>query len=159
MSKAEKSKRFNYKLKSLLRVREIREQQEHDKFSESEKKVAAERQKEHALKETQTAHYSKLSALIASKKMPDMDDIKRRKIHLDRLKEQVDKQVDARKNSEKERDTQREVLTESIKKKKVIEKDKEKTKGSWKKIMEKEDNKFLDELAVLGFDRKKRKPL
>ena len=40
---------------------------------------------------------------------------------------------------------------------KQSKKDKEKTKEAWKKIMDKEDGKFLDEMAVLGFDRKKRK--
>jgi flagellar biosynthesis chaperone FliJ len=156
MSKAHKSKRFNYHLKDVLKVRTIRERQEQDTFREAEKKLAREQQKEKELIETQENFYSELLSCISSDKTTDMDDIKRRKAHLE-LKEQVDAQIEVRKKAEKDRDTQRQVLTEAIKKKKVIEKDQEKTKGAWKKIMNKEDGKFLDEMAVLGFDRKKRK--
>ena len=39
MSKAHKSKRFNYQLKDVLKVRAIRERQEQDKFRDAEKKV------------------------------------------------------------------------------------------------------------------------
>jgi flagellar export protein FliJ len=157
MSKAHKSKRFNYQLKDVLKVRIIREQQEQDKFREAEKTLAREQQKEKELIETQENFYSELLSCISSDEITDMDDIKRRKAHLERLKEQVNAQIEFRKKAEKDRDTQRQVLTEAIKKKKVIEKDQEKTKKAWKKIMDKEDGKFLDEMAVLGFDRKKRK--
>ena len=53
MSKAHKSKRFNYQLKDVLKVRMIRERQEQDQFREAEKTLAREQQKE---KELQQSH-------------------------------------------------------------------------------------------------------
>jgi len=110
MSKAHKSKRFNYHLKDVLKVRTIRERQEQDTFREAEKKLAREQQKEKELIETQENFYSELLSCISSDKTTDMDDIKRRKAHLERLKEQVDAQIEVRKKAEKDRDTQRQTL-------------------------------------------------
>ncbi len=155
MSKARKSKRFKYQLKNVLKVRTIRERQEQDKFSAAEKKVLQEQEKEHLLKADQTAHYNELLGMMGDE-LPDMNVIQMRKLHLERLQKQVDDQVEVRKTAESDRDVQRDVLTEAVKKKKVIEKDEEKTKKNWKKLMDKESGKFLDEIAVIGFDKKKK---
>ena len=48
------------------------------------------------------------------------------------------------------------VIGPSVKNKKVIEKDREKTREEWKKMMDKEDAKFLDELASIRFVMNKR---
>ncbi len=155
MSKARKSKKFKYQLYNVLKVRKIRERQEQDRFNTAKKKVIKEKQKEDELKLDQTLHYEELLSMMGDE-LPDMNVIQMRKLHLERLKQKVDEQVEVRKTAESERDLQRDVLTEAVKKKKVIEKDEEKTKKSWKKLMDKENGKFLDEIAVIGFDKKKK---
>ena len=49
------------------------------------------------------------------------------------------------------------LLGKYVREEKVIEKDKEKTREAWVELMKKEDTKFLDEIAIIGFENKKRK--
>ena len=57
MSKPKKSKRFIYNLKTVLKVREIKERQEKDKFHEAEKKVQEEKDKLLELQTIESAMY------------------------------------------------------------------------------------------------------
>ena len=154
MSKAKKSKVFRYQLDVVLKVREIREQQEQEKFRKSEEKLREEVQKEEEMKRIQTEAYTELNKLMSSYELPDMNIIKIRKLHLERMDEQVKQQIEVRKNAEKERDLAREALHKAIKERKIIEKDKEKTREKWRKIMDKEDNKFMDDIAGIRFNKK-----
>ena len=45
-------------------------------------------------------------------------------------------------------------IKRKVKEKKIIEKDKEKTRVKWKKMMDKLDSEFLDELASIKFASK-----
>jgi len=157
MSKPRKGKRFRYKLQTLLKVRGIREKQEKEKLREKEKIVKEEKKKEAALKETQRKEYLELTQMMTKGELPDMNKINMRKHHLEKLKEEVDNQVKKRQEAEEARDSQREVLTQATKEKRVIEKDREKTREAWRKLMDREESKFLDDIASVGFDRKKRK--
>ena len=82
--------------------------------------------------------------------------IQLRQVYLDKLKEDVKSQIKVREDAEEKRETQRDVLTEAVKKTKIIEKDKDKTKISWKKWMGKEEAKFLDDISTIGYERKRR---
>lgn len=156
MSKAKKSKRFQYPLETLLKVREIREKQEQEKFQKAEEKVAKELKKEEEIKNIQAQAYLELQEMMIGNNIPDMNIIQLRKHQLENLKEKVAEQVQARESAEKERDEQRENLNKAIKERKIIEKDKEKTKEKWRKIMDKEDAKFMDDIAGINYSKRLR---
>ena len=157
MSKPIKGKRFVYKLESLLKVRKIREQQEKDKFTEAEKVLVDAIKKEESLKKKRLEAYVSLQEMMRTGTLPDMNIIKIRKVHLEKLDEQVEAQVNVRKEAEKKRDLQREKMIEAMKETKIIEKDREKTREAWRKMMDKEADKFLGEIAVIGHYRRSRK--
>ncbi|MEK9727733.1 MAG: flagellar FliJ family protein, partial [Candidatus Margulisiibacteriota bacterium] len=79
-----------------------------------------------------------------------------RKAHLEQLKHEIVEQVDVREKAEEEKDQQREALVQAMKDKKILEEDKEKKRDMWKKIMKKEEMKFLDEIASIGFANRTR---
>jgi flagellar FliJ protein len=155
MSKAEKSKRFKYKLQTLLKVREIREQQEKDKLAEFEKKLLEELEKEKQLTDIQKEHYMQLRNLMSSgKRLPDTNIILIRKRHIEVLEDKIIAQKMVVLEAESARNLQREKLIKAVKEKKVIEKDREKTKTAWIKLMNKEEVKFLDDIAGIRFNSK-----
>jgi flagellar protein FliJ len=156
MSKAIKQKRFVYSLEALLKVRKIREKQEQEKFQKAEEKVLEEKRKEDELIETQNQAFLELQDLMTGDNFPGMNIIQLRKHQLDTLKEEVQKQKEVREEAEKARDEQREKLNQALKERKIIEKDREKTREKWKKIMEKEDIKFLDDIASINYSKKTR---
>ncbi len=156
MSKAKKSGRFKYQLQTLLRVREIRERQEQDKFKEAEKKVLEEKRKEMELKRREIEAYETFSQRMQDKELPNLTEITIRKHNLEKLGKEYQAQIKVREKAEEERDLQREKLTQAIKERKIIEKDREKTREAWKKIMGKEDAKFLDDIAGIGFSKQAR---
>ena len=86
----------------------------------------------------------------------DFQQLTVRKGHLEVLKDQVIEQEQKTEDSEKAKEEQREVLVQSVKERKVLDKDKEKKKDQWKKLMAKEDAKFLDEIGGIGQERIRR---
>lgn len=156
MSKPRKSKRYVYNLQSVLKVRTIREKQEQDKFTTAIRKVEEEKQKEQELFDQQAAAYLKLRELMSGV-MTNLNEITLRKHHLEILKQKIIEQQEAVKVAEEKKEEQRLVLVKSTMEKKIIEKDKDKKKIAWKKLMDKEDNKFLDDISSIGFEMKRRK--
>lgn len=157
MAKAKKSKRFNYNLAAVLKVRELKEQQEKDRFSEAQQKLQEEERKEEEIKDFQRQKYNELRNIMdAGKTINNFQHILMRKSHLDIVKEQVAEQVKKREQAEDAKEEQREVLSKAMKDRKVIEKDKEKKKTAWKKLMDKEEGKFLDEISTIGYERRRR---
>jgi flagellar protein FliJ len=157
MSKPIKGGKFKYSLEVVLKVRDIREKEEQDKFREKEKILAEEIQKEKKIKEQEQQEYSDLLSLMTQGNLPDMNIIQLRKRHLETVKEQVNQQIQKRETAEKNRDDQREKLAQAVKEKKIIEKDKEKTREAWKKLMLKEEAKFMDDISGIGYESKRRK--
>ena len=76
-------------------------------------------------------------------------------IYMKKLEEKVDTQKEEVKKAEDYKESQKEKLVEAMKEKKIIDKDHDKTKEKWKKMMDKEDAKFLDELGEISFTRNK----
>ncbi|MFT5170397.1 MAG: hypothetical protein ACI9BD_000164, partial [Candidatus Marinamargulisbacteria bacterium] len=108
MSKPKKSKRFIYNLQALLKVREIREKQEQDKFTEAEKAFLEEERKEQELKDFQNQCYAKLRAIMSGEDgLPDVQQIIMRKAHLEVLQSQVEEQIKKKEEAETKRDEQR----------------------------------------------------
>lgn len=155
--KPKKSKRFRYALETVRRVRKIREDQEQEKFQEAERKVIEEQKKEFKLKEEQKIAYATLrERMMTSEGLTNLGDIQRRKLHLDNLKIKIEEQIQIRKEAEKKRDEQREILIKAVKDRKIMDRDKEKKREQWKKFMEKEESKFIDDIATVGFVRRKK---
>jgi len=158
MAKPKKSKRFQYSLETLLKVRGIREKQQQDKFDEADKTLKKEVQKEDEIKETQQRQYDDLrSNLEAGKLIKDLQTIMMREAHLEVLKERVEEQVKVRKDAEEKKEEERKDLVKAVKEKKVIEINKEKKRWEWKKFMDKEEGKFLDDISTVSYVRKRRK--
>ena len=156
MAEVKKSKRFNYKLAAVLKVREIRENQQKDKFAEAERKHKQEIEKEQRLKQLLTDKYSELRDLMASGSIENMNDIMMRKAHLESVKGKITEQVKVREEAEKIKEEEREKLIQTVKDRKIIEKDKGKKRVSWRKVMDKEEGKFLDDISTVGYVKKKR---
>jgi flagellar protein FliJ len=158
VTKAKKGKRFRYSLDSLLKVRGIREEQEKDKFKESERRVLEEKRKEEEIKVFEKEKYDQLKGMMAAgAALPDVQQIMMRKAHLEKVREQLVTQEEAVKTAETQKEDQRKQMVLAMIEKKIIEKDKGKTRIAWKKMMNKEDGKFLDEIAVIGYENRSRK--
>lgn len=155
--KPKKSKRFNYNLTAVLKVREIRERQEQEKFQEAERHFEEEALKAEELKKMQQEKYGELRNIMGpGSQMTNFQQVLMRKTHLDIVKEQVIEQDRVKEEAERLKEEQRLHLIRAVMDKKIMEKDKEKKKESWRKLMDKEDGKFLDDIATIGFSRNKR---
>ncbi len=158
MTKAKKGKRFRYSLDSLLKVRGIREEQEKDKFQAAERQLVEEKRKEEEIKRFEKEKYDELKGMMTGgAALPDVQQIMMRKAHLEKVREQLATQEEAVKTAETKKEDQRKQMVLAMVEKKIIEKDKGKTKLAWRKMMNKEDGKFLDEIAVIGYENRSRK--
>ena len=151
-----KSKRFKYNLQSALNFRDLRESQEQDKFNVAEKKYKAELDKEEIMKAQEREEHRGVLGEIDEGKTIDFQRLMMRKAHLEQLKGKIVEQVQVREGAEEEKNLQREALVQAMKDKKILEEDKEKKRGLWKKVMKKEEMKFLDEIASIAFSKRTR---
>ncbi|MGC6366951.1 MAG: flagellar export protein FliJ [Candidatus Marinamargulisbacteria bacterium] len=151
-----KSKRFKYNLQSALNFRERRETQEQDKYNKAEQKFNEELSKEERMKLQEQQEHGGLVAQLGEGKTIDFQQVMMRKAHLEQLKGEIVEQEKVRIDAEEAKDTQREALVQAMKDKKILEEDKEKKRGMWREVMKKEEMKFLDEIAAIGFAKKMR---
>jgi flagellar export protein FliJ len=157
MAKAKKSKSFNYNLSAVLRVKEIKEKQEQEKFLTAEKHFFEEQKKEEEIKAFQQEKYRELRKIMdPGSTISNFQEVLMRNSHLDIVKEQVAEQARVKDEAERLKEEQRTQLVRAVVEKKVIERDKEKKKESWRKLMDKEQDKFLDDIATIGYSRQKR---
>ena len=155
--KPKKSKRFRYALETVRRVRKIREEQEREKFNELERQLEEEKRKEAELKHQQASAYVELrERMMTVEGLSDLGDIQRRKQHLETLKVKIEEQIKVREEAEKKVEEQREVLIKAVKDRKIMDKDREKKREAWRKFMDKEESKFMDDIATVGFVKRKR---
>jgi hypothetical protein len=160
MSTPKKSKRFNYSLQTVLKVREIREKQEQEKFKEAEKVLQEEIKKEKEIKDFQNAKYNELTNIMSGKDgHTDLQNVIMRKSHLEVVKEQVLQQEKVKEEAEEKKEDQRKNVVKAVKDTKIIEKDKENKRKVWKKIMDKEEGKFLDDISAVAYEKKRRDAL
>ncbi len=154
MSKPKKGKRFVYSLQTLLKVRKIKERQQQEKFNEAEKKLHEEQLKEEIIKKQQAEHLAYVHELLSSKELPKLSIIQMHQAHVKTMQEKVKAQEQEVIKSEEKRDQEREELIQKTKEKRIIEIDRDKTRVEWKKMMDKLDSQFLDELASIKFASK-----
>ena len=157
MSTPKKGRRFNYQLEALLKVRGIQKTQEQDKFKKTEQALKEEQRKEQELVDHENAAYTDLVTKMNSENFPDAHFIQARKAYLEIMKGKIQAQHKEVEKADDANKQQREALIKAVREEKVIEKDKEKTREAWVELMKKEDTKFLDEIAIIGFENKKRK--
>ena len=154
MKKEPKKGKFKYRLDSVLKVREILEKKQKEVFAEKERILKEEAEKEEKLKNWEDELHGELKSSLVGH-IDDFGSVLRRRSHLVKVKEDVDEQEQKRVEAEKIKEEQREKLEEKMKEKKVIEKDKVNKKDEWKKVMDKEETKFLDDIATGRFNRDK----
>jgi flagellar protein FliJ len=154
--KPKKSKRFIYNLQSVLNFRELRETQEQEKFNIAERKYKEELEKEEKMKEQELQERIGLTSEIEAGKLIDFQQVLMRKAHLDQLKVKVLEQIEVRQTAEEEKNIQHEALIQAMKDRKILEEDKKKKRQMWVDLMKKEEVKFLDELASIGYVRQTR---
>jgi flagellar protein FliJ len=155
MAKVKASRKFKYNLQTVLKVREIKEKKEQEKFAEKKRSYVKEKTKEEQLKEEQKNRNDELKNMIGGGSIKDFASVLRRKDHLGILKEDVDKQIDRVIEASRILEDQRVNLIEAMKKKKIMEKDKENKLEQYKDVMLKIEMKFLDELATQRFVHEK----
>lgn len=158
MSKAKKSKRFNYPLQTVLKVREIRENQALDAFQQAETAYHAAQATLREIEQKRDHAYQELRDCLSGK-LPttNVQEVVLRKHHLDGLEQDMIKQKEAVEQARLAMEEARQKLISAMIDRKIIDKDKEKTRESWKKLMDKSDGLFLDDIAIIGYEAKNRR--
>ena len=155
MSKPKIGNKFVYSLETLKKYRDINEKKQQEELIKAEQVVKEEQQKEIEFVAEQNNHYAYFEDILASDEIPSLDIIQMNQVHMKKLQEKVNTQKEEVKKAEEHKDEQKEKLVEATKEKKIIDKDREKTREKWKKMMDKLDAQFLDELGTIKFARKK----
>jgi flagellar FliJ protein len=151
MAKPKPGKKFKYGLEPVLKVRAIKEKKEQEKFADKKRKYIEEKQREEAIKQKKKEREGELREVFEKGRISDFAKVLRRKAHLDVLKDDLDVQVEKVIEASKLLETQRAFLIQAMKGKKIMEKHKEKKLDEYKKIMQKLELKFMDEIATQRF--------
>jgi flagellar FliJ protein len=149
MAKRIKKGKFRYNLETVLKVKHIREMQEKEKFAIAQRKADEERRLAEALKQFENTKLTELRAKFeAGQKISDFSEILMRRSHLDKVKKDIVVQDKKKVEAESLLQKQRDELVRAVKDKKVFEKDKDHKKDEWRKVMDKAEGEFLDEIAT-----------
>ncbi|MFH1386934.1 MAG: hypothetical protein ABIH50_04645 [bacterium] len=154
MAKQQKAgKKFKYGLETVLKVREIKEKKEQEKFAEKNREYLTEKEKEEAIKENKRRKEEELRGVFKKGPISDFSKVIRRRAHIDILKTDLDDQVEKVIEASKKLEEQRARLVESMKDKQIMEKHKEKKLDQYKKVMNDLELKFMDELATQRYKK------
>lgn len=156
MAKPKPGKKFKYDLQTVLKVREIKEKKEQEKFAEKQRKFLEEKNREESIKEDKHNKEDDLRGVFNRGPITDFTKVLSRKAHLEVLKDDLEKQVEKVIEASKLLEEQRAKLIISMKDKKIMEKHKERKLEEYDKIMLDLETKFLDEVATQRFVREKR---
>jgi flagellar FliJ protein len=151
MKKAKKSKKFQYNLKTVLKVREIYEKLEKEKFAEAQRKYLEELEREKKMKDYEMQQQRTLKSGLQGN--IDFASIMHRQNFLKKYKIDVNEQENKTKEADQRKEEQRERLVKSMKDRKILEKDREHKKQAWKRLMDREATKFLDEISTSKYFR------
>ncbi len=147
-------KKFKYGLESVLKVKEIREKKEQEKFAVRQKEYYEEKTKEQQIQDEKKDQSSQFKKIVGKGTM-DFGKVLARRQHLIVLKEALDAQIEKVIESSQKLEKQREKLLDAMKDRKIIEKDKEHKLEKYNEVMKQYEIKFLDEVATLRFKREK----
>ena len=115
------------------------------------------KRKEKKIIREQNINYIELETIVREGQFEKMTELKLRKQHANTLEQKLDDQKKATAEAKEKLEEEKDKLLQCVKDKKIMEKDREETREAWKKLMLKEDIKFLDEIAGIGFESKRRK--
>lgn len=148
-------KKFKYGLETVLKVKEIREKKEQEKFAVKQREYYEEKMREQQIENEKKAQAEEFKKMVGKGKISDFGKVLQRRQNLNVLKEELDNQIEKVIEASKKLEKQREKLLESMKDRKIIEKDKEHKFDQYKELMKQLEIKFLDEIATLRFSREK----
>lgn len=154
MRKPKKSKRFEYNLKTVLKVRNIFERIEKEKFAEAQRKYLEELKKEEEMHEYERQQQLQLRNKLTGQ-IEDFASVLHRQQFLKKYKQDVIAQENKTKEADQRKEEQRERLIKAIKDRKILDKDKEHKREAWQKLMNREETKFLDDISTTRFYRNK----
>jgi flagellar export protein FliJ len=152
--KAKKSKRFKYNLQTLLKVREIRKKQAEDAYNEAQRQLEIERQKEEEIRKKEILAYANFREYMKTGDLGDTGEINRHKTHVEKVKLELIRQIEAVRLAVEKVEEARLELVKCLKDEKIMEKDKEHKREAWRKLMDKEAGKFLDDISTVSFVKK-----
>lgn len=151
MARKQKPGRFKYRLETVLKVRGIKEKKEQEKFAEKKRDYIQEKKTEEAIEKDKGDKRDELKGIMEKGPISDFAKVLRRRAHLGKLKEDLDKQIERVIEASRILEEQRGKLIKSMKEKKIIEKDKENRFDDYKKMMQDLEIKFIDEIATERF--------
>ncbi len=150
----EKSKKFIYNLATVLKVRNIFERIEKEKFAAAQREHELQLKREQEMKDYQKKMQKDLAHKLTGE-LEDFGSIMHRQEYLKKYKGDIVQQEERTLEAEQKKEEQRERLIKAVKDRKILDKDKEHKRESWVKIMNREETKFLDDLSVARHFRKK----
>jgi flagellar export protein FliJ len=153
MAREQKPGKFKYTLETVLRVRGIKERREKEKFADKQREYLTEKEKEEQLEEEKKEKEGELKHIIKKGPISQFEKVLRRHAHLGVLKKDIDEQIEKVIDSSKRLEDQRSKLIESMKDRKIIEKDKGHKLDDYDDMMKNLEIKFLDEIATQRFKR------
>lgn len=154
MSQSGKQKRFKYRLESVLKAREAKKKQQQATLSKAQRIQAEEQRKEEEIKKFQAEKYMELRTELSAGETVDFNSLILRKTHLERLAKAVDEQIETREKADAVVQTEQEKLTYCTQAEKIIKKDKENRRTLWKRAVQREEIKTIDDIASGQFVRK-----
>lgn len=155
MAKVKPGKKFKYDLETVLKVRAIKEKKEQEKFAEKSREYNQEKETEEEIKSKKLNEEQKLRGVYQKGPIKDFAEVLRRHAHLGIVKEDLDKQVEKVIEASRKLEEQRDKLVGAMKDKKIMEKNKEHKLDEYKKMMQKIEISFLDEIATVRFRHEK----
>jgi len=153
MAREQKPGKFKYDLETVLKVRGIKEHKERERFAEKQREYMTEKEKEERLEEEKREKEGELKRIIKKGPISEFEKVMRRHAHLGVLRKDVDDQIEKVIESSKKLEDQRSKLIDSMKDRKIIEKNKEHRLDEYKEMMKQLEIKFLDEIATQRFKR------
>jgi len=151
LARKPKPGKFKYSLQTVLKVRGIKEKKEQEKFAEKKRHYLTEKEKEEIIERDKEEKREELKGIMGKGPISDFAKVLRRRAHLGKLKEDLDKQIERVIEASKILEEQRNKLIQAMKDKKIIEKDKERMFEEYKKLMQDLEIKFIDEIATERF--------
>jgi len=148
-------KKFKYDLTAVLKVREIRERKEQEKFAEKNRQFLEEKEREEAIAAAKKGKEEELRGVFRQGPISNFQKVLHRRAHLDVLKDDLAEQMEKVIEASKLLEEQRAKLIEAVKDKKIMEKHKEKKLEEYTKLMTGLEMKFMDEIATQRFKREK----
>ena len=153
MAREQKPGKFKYTLETVLRVRGIKERREKEKIADNQTEYLTEKEKEELLEEEKKEKEGELKHIIKKGPITQFEKVLRRHAHLGVLKKDIDDQIEKVIDASKRLEDQRSKLIESMKDRKIIEKDKGHKLDDYDDMMKNLEIKFLDEIATQRFRR------